>query len=180
MKQFRDYPYLVSELGEVFRKGSKRALKLEHCNTGYKRVSLCVGGKVERFLVHRIVGELYCPNPENKPDINHIDNERSNNHYMNLEWCSHSENMRHCHKQDRCSNIVASNAAKDKNLANTISKLEKSMGDRFLGLVKLKRWHTKYICLGCANKYSHRTDSPSIKRGGICRACFISKDEDIV
>lgn len=47
------------------------------------------------FQVHRLVALTYIPNPDNKPCVNHIDNNASNNHFSNLEWCTHEENIFH-------------------------------------------------------------------------------------
>ena len=48
-------------------------------NRGYCTVNLCKDGSTERFLVHRLVAEAFIPNPENKPEVNHIDGNKSNN-----------------------------------------------------------------------------------------------------
>lgn len=71
---------------------------------GYVRVTLSKDYKTERFQVHRLVADHFIPNPENKPFINHIDNNGLNNHVSNLEWCTHSENMIHAQKQGRLFN----------------------------------------------------------------------------
>lgn len=64
---------------------------------GYKVVTLAKNGKVKQFLVHRLVAEAFIPNPDNKPEVNHIDGDKLNNKVENLEWVNHSENMLHAH-----------------------------------------------------------------------------------
>ena len=51
--------------------------------------------------MHRLVGVAFVPNPDNKPFINHINNNPLINNDWNLEWCTHSENMIHAQKQNR-------------------------------------------------------------------------------
>ena len=61
----------------------------------YKLVELSKHGKGKKFLVHRLVATAFIPNPENKPQVNHIDGDHFNNAVSNLEWCTGSENMQH-------------------------------------------------------------------------------------
>jgi hypothetical protein len=46
-------------------------------------------------LVHRLVAQTWIPNPDNLPEINHIDGNPQNNHISNLEWCTHQQNHQH-------------------------------------------------------------------------------------
>lgn len=52
-------------------------------------------GKRKTFKVHRLLAELFIPNPDNKPEVNHKDGDKCNNELSNLEWVTHSENIQH-------------------------------------------------------------------------------------
>lgn len=96
------YPHNFRE-GDVLR---------SYNHNGYRRVHLCKDGKLEKFLVHRLVAEAFIPNPENKPYINHIDGNRHNNHVENLEWCTNRENIVHAVKMGTVSTANAVDAIK--------------------------------------------------------------------
>lgn len=90
--------YQVSNLGNVRRilkDGSFRPVAVTANKKGYGRVHLCVNNKKKRLACHRMVAQAFIPNPENKPEINHIDGNPSNNILNNLEWCTRSENIKH-------------------------------------------------------------------------------------
>lgn len=60
---------------------------------GYLRVHLCNKQIGKHFLVHRLVAEAFIPNPDNKPTVNHINHDRTDNRVENLEWATFSEQM---------------------------------------------------------------------------------------
>ena len=62
---------------------------------GYLQVGLYSSGKMKTFKIHRLVCEAFHENPENKPCVNHIDENKTNNTVSNLEWCTYAENNNH-------------------------------------------------------------------------------------
>lgn len=85
--------YEVKEDG-VYNIKTGRKLKGAIDNKGYRRLS--INGKGIRE--HRMIAEKFVPNPHNKPQVNHIDGNKLNNHPSNLEWCDNSENQIHAYK----------------------------------------------------------------------------------
>lgn len=79
--------------GDKFLK--EKILKLSYTGT-HDYASYRFQGKTYR--IHRVVARAFIPNPENKPCVNHIDNNSKNNCVSNLEWCTHKENMLHASK----------------------------------------------------------------------------------
>ena len=206
---FKDIPgyeglYEVSNYGRVLSlpkgdgNGNKyRYLKPEVCikpNTNYHRVSLSKDGKVTRFLVHRLVAQVFIENPLNKPMVNHIDNNGENNMVSNLEWCTGKENMLHSSiqgRQDLPRRLGGlSTTARRRLLAENAGKL--LIGTKFGNLLILDHI---YISSGNTGKFTlvcecncgykfNRTWYHLNKYPKACRKCVISKnfniDEDIV
>ncbi len=93
--------FKVSSCGRVFSKRSNKILKQHLSKNGYMTVAVRIGGRNGQaycFKIHRLVAEAFIPNLENKPMVNHIDNNRANNHISNIEWCTAKENAQHCVK----------------------------------------------------------------------------------
>ena len=86
--------YLCNENGEIYSLLRNKILKGRSLK-GYKRVALMKDGKTIDVLVHRLIAQTFLPNPENKPYINHIDGDKTNNSVSNLEWCTQKENVQH-------------------------------------------------------------------------------------
>jgi hypothetical protein len=90
--------YKVSELGQIYSIKSNKILKQQKQVNGYLYVSLCKDGSVKPHRVHRLVVENFIDNTKNKPQVNHIDSDRTNNNLNNLEWVTVSENLSHAFK----------------------------------------------------------------------------------
>lgn len=86
--------YSISNSGKVRNDKNGKILKTNFYK-GYERVDLTHDGVRKQFFIHRLVAIAFIPNPENKPEVNHKDGDKSNNYDWNLEWATNSENMIH-------------------------------------------------------------------------------------
>lgn len=87
--------YEVSNLGKVRNIKSGRILKPHLNENGYLRYFLCENNKKKNLFLHRIIATTFIDNPEGKPCVNHIDENKLNNDLRNLEWCTAKENNIH-------------------------------------------------------------------------------------
>lgn len=98
--------YFVSDGGRVFslRRGFLEELCYE-INAGYRRVNIYMGdGQIKHFKVSRLVAMLYVSNQENKDTVNHIDGNKLNDKYTNLEWVTMQENTQHAYSMGLAKN----------------------------------------------------------------------------
>lgn len=94
-EEFRDIPgyegvYEVSNLGRVRRNG--KILKPGKNRYGYLYLNLSKNGTRRNATIHRLVAQSFIPNPQNLPEINHKDEDKTNNTVDNLEWCTREYN----------------------------------------------------------------------------------------
>lgn len=96
-------PYLISEYGDIISLDAKAFLKYrktENDKDGYLKVTLRINKKSKKFFVHRLVALMFCNGYSSDKVVNHIDGNKKNNHYSNLEWVSSKENERHASDND--------------------------------------------------------------------------------
>ena len=110
IKGYEDF-YEISSSGEIRSKdrtvtdkiGRTRSWKGKTLNpniapNGYYRVSFSINRNRKQFYVHRLIAEHFIPNPDNLPQVNHIDGNKLNNSLDNLEWVTVQDNVIHAYK----------------------------------------------------------------------------------
>jgi len=86
--------YSITSFGRVYSH-MRNIFLCPQLNFEYLKVGLYKNGKKRHMLIHRLVAIGFIPNPNNLPEVNHIDTNKSNNYKNNLEWCTHLENSKH-------------------------------------------------------------------------------------
>ena len=93
--------YKVSNLGRIkslYKNKDGKVMKYLSNPNGYLYIALTKGDRnYKRLLIHRLVAIHFIPNPEDKPQVNHIDGNKHNNSVSNLEWVTGSENQIHAY-----------------------------------------------------------------------------------
>lgn len=114
--------YEVSNMGKVRSldridiSGRKRngtilqAVKVGHASRKYLAVSLSKDGVAKKTKIHRLVAEAFIPNPENKPEVNHLSEDKTDNRVENLCWATSKENMNHGTRTERAAKTAQATA----------------------------------------------------------------------
>ena len=131
--------YEVSSRGRLRNCKTGRIFTQRDCN-GYDKHELRKKKKKKKVYVHRLVAKAFIPNPENKPEVNHIDSNRMNNDVSNLEWVTSSENTIHAINNGRLAAwgnaskpIIATELSTGKTIRyNTISQAERALNTRHI------------------------------------------------
>ena len=107
--------YEVSNMGKVkslnYNRTGKEGIMEPHVNGyGYLRVKLCKDGKKKWYMINRLVAQAFISNPDNLPEVNHKDEDKTNNCVENLEWCSKLYNANYGTRNKRISEKMTNNS----------------------------------------------------------------------
>lgn len=143
MEQWKKYPhiagFMVSSYGKV-KSFTGNLLSANPSKSGYCQVWLRLLTGYDRKsnkLLHRVVAETFILNPSNKPEVNHIDGNKANNHVYNLEWVTHQENCQKSYDTGQ----RKSKSGKDHHLYGKSPGKETK---RLMRMAKLGKSHPKY------------------------------------
>ena len=160
-KDIKDYEgyYQVSNFGKVkslnrkiwngkgFYISKEIILKSGITKKGYLHVVLCNEGKRKTCIIHRIVAKAFLLNSNNLPEIDHLDNDGTNNYLNNLEWVTYSENRKRMYQRDKRKSAVMKKVFQFDLNNNLITEYESS----YEAERKTKIKNTN-ICKCCKNK----------------------------
>ena len=98
--------YMISNYGRVKslnyrRTGKEKILSLKKDKKGYYYITLSKDGIGRNYKIHRLVAQAFIPNPNNLPQVNHKDENPSNNCVENLEWCTNEYNLNYGKCQEK-------------------------------------------------------------------------------
>lgn len=158
-KDYKNY-YQVSNFGRIFSKRYNKIMKPTLSVYGYYRVCIYDSPKhYKNELVHRIVAQVFIPNPDNLPEVNHKDECKTNNNVNNLEWCTNYYNQNYGSHQANCAKAHLNHPSYSKpvdvydldmNFIETLPS-SKECGRKY----KVQHSNVRYCCNG--GKWSDKT-----------------------
>jgi len=96
---YKEYlAYRIYTNGKIYSTKKHKFINQHNDGNGYLIVKIRINNKSKNIKVHRLVAQSFIENPENKPQVNHIDGNKTNNDLSNLEWVTRSENIKHAFK----------------------------------------------------------------------------------
>ena len=145
------YPGVFISDSGIVSNSKGREIPQSPDGAGYPKASVFLNKKVVTLKVHRLVAEAFIPNPESKPEVNHIDGDKTNYSIANLEWVTHLENMRHAY----------------------VNKLSPQLGKGEDGLRSiLTKKDVDFIRANCIKRDKELSMSALAKRFGVSVSCI--------
>ena len=128
---------------------------------GYYLVGLSINNKQFLFYIQRLVAELYIPNPNNLPEVDHKDTDKSNNHMLNLEWVTHKENV------DRATENGLMKHSENTKLKMSINSFGKNNPNS-----KLTEEHVKWIRKNYIARHKEFSSKPLSRKFNVSIGCI--------
>ena len=145
--------YQVSNFGRILslnynHTGKPELMTPRKRKNGYFQVNLRKNGEYKTCSLHRLVAQTFIPNPNNLPQVNHIDQDKTNNRVENLEWKSPKDNCNHGTRNERIAK------------ANTNGKLSKKVLQFTLNGKLIREWPSIMEC-----------ERNGFNSGNVCKCC---------
>ena len=112
--------YQISNLGRLKSLKNKIIMKPMVATNGYLIACLWKNNKQKKFVIHRLVANAFIENPHNYKEVNHIDEDKTNNVVSNLEWCSHKYNMNYGKVKEKISKANKGKIPWNKNIRKVV------------------------------------------------------------
>ena len=110
--------------GKGYQKIPEKILEGVDDGHGYLHVNLCKDGKETSCKVHRLIAQAFLPNPNNLPEVNHKDEDKTNNCVENLEWCSRSYNINYGTRNKKASEKLKGKKHSEEHIKKISEKLK--------------------------------------------------------
>lgn len=150
--------YSVYEDGNVYSNIKNKFLKITIVKDGVHKVELAdrIKKTRKRYCLHRLVAEAFIENPNNKPQVDHIDGDKSNNNYNNLRWCTNQENQDFRYEQGNV-NGLAKKIMWGENIYNSIHELSRHISSIRGSKIETVRKEIKSVRYGSKVLYGKLT-----------------------
>lgn len=171
-KDIEEFPnYQVSNMGRVksFNRNDE-LIKQQSLNHGYLRVGLWKNGKRANPIVHRLVAQTFIPNPENKPQVNHKNEIKTDNRVENLEWMTCAENNSYGTKIERSIETKRKMGIL-KQCADTMSEYNKQIKSKKVYLFSKDKKFIKEYYSACEAARNCKYNDKKYIQGNISGAC---------
>lgn len=131
--------YVACNDGTIWSNKSNRELKCRDDKNGYYRFNIIFKGNHTTLMMHQVICKAFKENPDNKPQINHVDGNKKNNHIDNLEWCTCKENIRHAYDSGLCDKTKYGNHHLSKLKPEDVLYIKRELKSKEKSLAELAR-----------------------------------------